>query len=80
MGWRRDWCISRQLWWGHRIPAYYTIFEGEEKIIPKGEDMDRCVRMCVHVLTYTFRLFPPRVRTRTGMCLKHTGVHTFAFL
>lgn len=20
----RDWCVSRQLWWGHRIPAYYT--------------------------------------------------------
>ena len=20
----KDWCISRQLWWGHRIPAYYT--------------------------------------------------------
>ncbi|MFH4377406.1 class I tRNA ligase family protein, partial [Acinetobacter baumannii] len=19
-----DWCISRQLWWGHRIPAWYT--------------------------------------------------------
>ena len=19
----RDWCVSRQLWWGHRIPAYY---------------------------------------------------------
>ena len=24
-----DWCISRQLWWGHRIPAYRVIFEGE---------------------------------------------------
>ena len=23
MGEIRDWCISRQLWWGHRIPAYY---------------------------------------------------------
>lgn len=20
----RDWCVSRQLWWGHRIPAYFV--------------------------------------------------------
>jgi valyl-tRNA synthetase len=26
MGNIRDWCISRQLWWGHRIPAYYLSF------------------------------------------------------
>ncbi len=28
----QDWCISRQLWWGHRIPAYYiSTDEGEEE-------------------------------------------------
>ena len=26
----QDWCISRQLWWGHRIPAYYYDVEGAE--------------------------------------------------
>ena len=25
----QDWCISRQLWWGHRIPAYFVAIEGE---------------------------------------------------
>ncbi|CAB4067286.1 VARS [Lepeophtheirus salmonis] len=25
----RDWCISRQLWWGHRIPAYFVSIEGK---------------------------------------------------
>ncbi|XP_014212180.1 valine--tRNA ligase isoform X1 [Copidosoma floridanum] len=24
----RDWCISRQLWWGHRIPAYFVSIQG----------------------------------------------------
>ena len=28
----QDWCISRQLWWGHRIPAYYLKSEIEAKV------------------------------------------------
>ena len=38
----RDWCISRQLWWGHRIPAYYcdecgevTVAKEEVAVCPK---------------------------------------------
>lgn len=30
----KDWCISRQLWWGHRIPAYYyTTEEGKKDVV-----------------------------------------------
>ncbi len=32
----RDWCISRQLWWGHRIPAYYCQKCGE-MVVSKDE-------------------------------------------
>ena len=28
----KDWCISRQLWWGHQIPAWYVISETEGQI------------------------------------------------
>ena len=27
----RDWCVSRQLWWGHRIPAFYVVFADDEE-------------------------------------------------
>ena len=29
----KDWCISRQLWWGHRIPAYYFDNEGKKDFV-----------------------------------------------
>ena len=36
----RDWCISRQLWWGHRIPAYYCDDCG--KVHVSVEHLDTC--------------------------------------
>ena len=36
----RDWCISRQLWWGHRIPAWYCDGCGELHV--SREDMTDC--------------------------------------
>ena len=36
----RDWCISRQLWWGHRIPAYYCEDCGE--VVVGREMPDKC--------------------------------------
>ena len=36
----RDWCISRQLWWGHRIPAYYCDDCGE--MVVSETDVTTC--------------------------------------
>ncbi len=36
----RDWCISRQLWWGHRIPVYYCKECGNEMV--SREKVERC--------------------------------------
>ncbi len=39
----RDWCVSRQLWWGHRIPAYYASVKGERKseVVARSADEAR---------------------------------------
>ncbi len=34
----RDWCISRQLWWGHRLPVYYHNETGEVVVARKNPD------------------------------------------
>ena len=41
----RDWCISRQIWWGHRIPAYYCDKCGE---IVVAKDMPGVCPKCGH--------------------------------
>lgn len=43
----RDWCISRQLWWGHRIPAYYCDKCGEVVIAKESERPTICPK-CGH--------------------------------
>ncbi len=42
-----DWCISRQLWWGHRIPAFYCDECGEMTV--SKEDITTCPKCGGHV-------------------------------
>jgi len=47
----RDWCVSRQLWWGHRIPAYYlpdgshVVAETAEKALVLAQQRDPVLTM-----------------------------------
>ena len=44
----KDWCISRQLWWGHRIPAYYCD-ECGEVVVSRGMP-EKCPKCgCTHL-------------------------------
>jgi valyl-tRNA synthetase len=38
----RDWCISRQLWWGHRIPVWYCEDEGCAQVVCSRDDLAAC--------------------------------------
>lgn len=39
----RDWCISRQLWWGHQIPVWYNV-ENPEEILCSDEELPKEVK------------------------------------
>ena len=47
----RDWCVSRQLWWGHRIPAYYlpsgecVVARSAEEALEKAKEIDNSVTL-----------------------------------
>ena len=43
----QDWCISRQLWWGHRIPAFYCDYCGHTVV--SREDVDVCPKCGGHM-------------------------------
>ncbi len=38
----RDWCISRQLWWGHRIPVWYCTSEACARLTVSRTDVESC--------------------------------------
>ncbi|MDE5596098.1 MAG: class I tRNA ligase family protein, partial [Muribaculaceae bacterium] len=40
----QDWCISRQLWWGHRIPAYYYTDKDGARQIVVAETLEEAVK------------------------------------
>ncbi len=47
LGWMtniRDWCISRQLWWGHQIPAYYHKQTGQMVVAKENPDPELYVQ------------------------------------
>ncbi len=49
----RDWCISRQLWWGHRIPAYYYGSGENDFIVAESlkEALEQGSKKCGRTLT-----------------------------
>ena len=46
-----DWCISRQLWWGHQIPAYYlpsgdfVVAETKDEALVKAKEIDSSIKI-----------------------------------
>jgi len=49
----KDWCISRQLWWGHRIPVYYlpdgsfVVAESEEKAVDQARQKTGNIQLTI---------------------------------
>ena len=49
----QDWCISRQLWWGHRIPAYFLpVAEGAEEKFVVAETREEALKLAQAIPSY----------------------------
>ncbi len=66
-----DWCISRQLWWGHRIPAWYCDDCGEDHRQPRGSD--KCEKCGSTHLTRTRTCSIPGSPPRCGRSPRSAG-------
>lgn len=54
----QDWCLSRQLWWGHQIPAYFVTVEGEDEADDVNDDYWVCGRTEVEAQEKAEAKFP----------------------
>lgn len=53
-----DWCLSRQLWWGHQIPAYYVTVSGEAHEIGAADERWVIARTEAEALEKAEAMFP----------------------
>ena len=52
----KDWCISRQLWWGHRIPAYYLTLPSGEKTVIVAETAEKALEKAFTIYDLQFTI------------------------
>ncbi|MDR1113318.1 MAG: valine--tRNA ligase, partial [Bacteroidales bacterium] len=52
----KDWCISRQLWWGHQIPAYYLTLPTGEKTLVVAETKEKAYKKALSIFNCQFSI------------------------
>ncbi|MDR1346185.1 MAG: valine--tRNA ligase [Bacteroidales bacterium] len=52
----KDWCISRQLWWGHQIPAYYLTLPAGEKTLVVAETKEKAYTKALSIFNFKFSI------------------------
>lgn len=82
MAYFRDWCISRQLWWGIRIPAYLVIFD-DPKAPPSDMNDSNCYVSAVteeealEKASKKFGLPKEKITLKQGIFIFNIYMHNF---